>query len=285
MLAAVVLLQSVTPLAVQRTGVFESPRITESSGVVVSRTHAGVLWTTNDSGDGPYLYATTLTGADRGAVRVAGAAAVDWEDLALGPCPVPTATCVYIADTGDNRRRRTEVAVYAVPEPTPPTGAGDTARVSAPAAVLRVRYPDGAHDVEALFVTTTGSVYLVTKGGEGGAVVFRVPRGAWGGPGIATAELVQHLPRAALGGGWVTGADVSPSGQRVAVRTYGGISVFSLNEAGELAVRGRPCDIHGHEPQGEALAFLDERHFVLTSEAGAATSGPLHVVSCPLGDP
>jgi hypothetical protein len=69
------------------TGTFRSARLIESSGVAASRTHAGILWTHNDSGDGPNLYATDLHGTDRGAVRVPGAAAVDWEDIALGPCP------------------------------------------------------------------------------------------------------------------------------------------------------------------------------------------------------
>jgi len=39
---------------------FQSPRLIESSGVAVSHTYPGVLWTHNDSGDGPYLYATDL---------------------------------------------------------------------------------------------------------------------------------------------------------------------------------------------------------------------------------
>src|SRR6266568_6264490 len=41
---------------------FQSPRLVESSGVAVSRAYPGVLWTHNDSGDGPYLYATDLRG-------------------------------------------------------------------------------------------------------------------------------------------------------------------------------------------------------------------------------
>jgi hypothetical protein len=52
---------------------FESPRVVESSGVAVSRAYPDVLWTHNDSGDGPYLYATDLHGKDRGAVQVSGA--------------------------------------------------------------------------------------------------------------------------------------------------------------------------------------------------------------------
>jgi hypothetical protein len=89
-------------LALQAT--FHGPRLIESSGVAVSHAYPGVLWTHNDSGDGPYLYATDLRGTDRGALLVPGAQAIDWEDMSLGPCPprVNADTCIYLADTGDN---------------------------------------------------------------------------------------------------------------------------------------------------------------------------------------
>ncbi|HEX9611134.1 MAG TPA: hypothetical protein VF978_04545, partial [Gemmatimonadales bacterium] len=125
-LCALLLLQAATET---RTGEFKNPRLTESSGVAVSRTHTGVLWTHNDSGDGPYLYATDLRGGDRGFLRVSGAEAIDWEDMALGPCPL-RGTCLYLADTGDNLEVRPSVTVYAVPEPEPPTGPGDTLRTT-----------------------------------------------------------------------------------------------------------------------------------------------------------
>src|SRR5207247_980539 len=82
---------------------FQSPRLIESSGVAVSHAYPGVLWTHNDSGDGPYVYATDLHGTDRGALLVPGAQAIDWEDISLGPCPVnfvPRAgSCIYLAWT------------------------------------------------------------------------------------------------------------------------------------------------------------------------------------------
>ena len=137
---------------------FESPRVVESSGVAVSRAYPDVLWTHNDSGDGPYLYATDLHGKDRGAVQVSGAQAIDWEDISLGPCPFvfraqPRASCIYVADTGDNLELRTFVTVYVVPEPHPPERASDSLGVTNAAAVLNLRYPDGSHDVEAVYVS------------------------------------------------------------------------------------------------------------------------------------
>src|SRR6266853_6079522 len=174
-------------LLVQAT--FHSPRLIESSGVAVSHTYRGVLWTHNDSGDGPYLYATDLRGTDRGALLVPGADAIDWEDIALGPCPVAfslrASACVDLADTGDNLEFRPFVTIYAVPEPAPPERASDTSGATRAPAVLRLRYPDGAHDVETVYVSPRDTaVYLVSKGATRGSAirVYRVDRTAWRTP-------------------------------------------------------------------------------------------------------
>src|SRR5256885_14017641 len=57
---------------------FHSPRVIESSGVAGSHAFPGGLWTHNDSGDGPYLYAADRRGPHRGALPVRGAPGVGW---------------------------------------------------------------------------------------------------------------------------------------------------------------------------------------------------------------
>ena len=61
--------------------------ISESSGLVASRTTPGAYWTHNDSGDGPFIYAFDTRGDSLGTFRVTGAQARDWEDIAAGPGP------------------------------------------------------------------------------------------------------------------------------------------------------------------------------------------------------
>lgn len=266
------------------TGTFRSPRLTESSGVVVSRAHPGILWTHNDSGDGPYLYATDLHGTDRGAIRVSGATAVDWEDLGLGPCPRGRGQCLYIGDTGDNLERRASVTVYAVPEPDPPQIAADTQRVTAAAFTLALRYPDGSHDVEALYVSPRDTaLYLVSKGHSGAVRLYRVARSAWQSAGVVTAELVQVVPIVPERsmGRLVTGAAVRADGGLVAIRTYVDISLFPIGPDGRLVpARHPPCAIAGLERQGEAVAFRDDSTLVLTSEADRIGPGTIHAVRC-----
>ena len=286
LLATLLVLQAAT--AVQ-SGTFANPRLRESSGVAVSRAHPGVLWTHNDSGDGPYLYATDLRGRDRGFLLVPGVEATDWEDMALGPCPTRAGSCVYLADTGDNLESRASVAVYAVPEPDPPTGPGDTLRTTAAPAVLQLRYPDGAHDVEAIYVSPRDSaLYLVSKGRSGSIGVYRVARAAWAAPAanIVQAARLQILDiRPDAGDGrWITGAAIRPDGRLVAIRTYVEIYFFHAGVGGRLTpARERSCKISGlDEPGGgEAIDFLRDAMLVLTSEALRGRAGTIHRVVCP----
>jgi len=275
-------LQSIPSVAL--TGTVQSQRVKESSGVAVSRAHPGVLWTHNDSGDGAYVYATDLTGADRGFVRIEGARAVDWEDIALGPCPARRGACLYIADTGDNDRTRRSVVIYAVPEPDPP-GKGTGPVRSAPAAALRIKYSGGSDDVEAIYVSPRDSaVYLVSKGRTGAVQLYRLPRAAWSADTVIAVSPLQRLPIspwAALGR-LVTSAAIRPDGRLVAIRTYTEIYTFVPGDGGRLTPSGWPaCNITGLEVQGEAIDFLDDSTFVLTSEADLRGRGSIHTVRCP----
>jgi len=286
MLAPLLLLQAAVPQPeTTLTGTFRSRRLTESSGVVVSHAHKGILWTHNDSGDGPYLYATDLHGTDRGAVRVTDAKNVDWEDLSHGPCPPPATTgeCIYIGDTGDNLQDHRSVTIYAVPEPEPPTGPGDTLRATPPARAVRFRYPDGPHDVEALFVSPHDSaMYLISKGRNSPVRLYRLPRSAWDSSKTVVAEVLQRLPIIpdASSGRLVTDAAIRPDGALVAVRTYTEIYFFIQRPGGRLSPIGPVCPIAGLERIGEAIDFLDDSTFVLTSEADFLGRGTIHTVRC-----
>ena len=275
-------LQSIPGVAL--TGTLQSPRVKESSGIAVSRAHTGVLWTHNDSGDDAYVYATDLAGADRGIVRVRGARAVDWEDIALGPCPTQRGACLYIADTGDNALARKSVVIYAVAEPDPPDRRSGPVR-SAPALALRLKYAGGPDDVEAIYVSPRDSaLYLVSKGRRGVVQLYRVPRKAWGVDTVVTASPLQQLPIPPVARlrRLVTGAAIRPDGKLVAIRTYREIYTFVPSAGGRLMPSGQPvCNVAGLEVQGEAIDFLDDSTFVLTSEADRRGRGSIHTVRCP----
>jgi hypothetical protein len=268
-------------LEARRTGAFADSRLDESSGVAVSRRNPGLLWSHND-GPRPVLYATDTVGAALGAVAIRAEVA-DWEDVAPGPCG--RETCLYLADTGDNRERRSSVKLLRVREPTL---AQARHGASVPAEGVRVRYPDGAHDVEAMWVDPNGDTQLVTKGRSGEARQYRVPAGAWR-VGRAVAERLGALPIDVSRrlDGYITGAGISPDAGLVALRTYRFIYFFERGARGELKLPANPvaCSLGGIDTQGEGVAWLDSERLVLTSERAVRPSGTVSVVRCPLPRP
>ncbi len=142
--------------------------IKESSGIAASRRNAGIFWTHNDSGDGPFVYAFDRQGKHRGVWRVTGAKAIDWEDMAIGPGPRRGRSYLYLGDIGDNSKKRDQITVYRVAEPqVTPKDSSSTVqnpRDTEAADVIRLKYPDGKYDAEALLIHPfTGDLYVITK--------------------------------------------------------------------------------------------------------------------------
>ena len=55
------------------------PQNQETSGIAVSHRTPGMIWTHNDSGGEPVLFALNADGSLRGKVRVEGVTNYDWE--------------------------------------------------------------------------------------------------------------------------------------------------------------------------------------------------------------
>jgi hypothetical protein len=87
---------------VEVTGAVESPDLVEASGLTHSRTTPGVMWSHNDSRDGPRLYALGADGSDLGTFEIPNAFAFDWEDIAAGPDADGIGSFIYVGDIGDN---------------------------------------------------------------------------------------------------------------------------------------------------------------------------------------
>jgi hypothetical protein len=197
--------------------------VRESSGLVASRRNPGLFWTHNDSGDGPFVYAFDREGRARGTFRVAGAQARDWEDIAAGPGPERGQTYLYVGDIGDNGREREFIVVYRFPEPevgaSEPLTDKSAARETQPAEAIRIKYPDGARNAEALLVhPQTGDLYIVTKGAQS-AGVYKLAAPYSAGE-VHTLALVASLKGPDFFGSLVTGGDISPDGTHVALCDY-----------------------------------------------------------------
>jgi hypothetical protein len=235
----------------------------------------GAYWTHNDSGDGAFIYAITTRGDLLGVFRIDTAQNRDWEDIAAGPGPEPNRSYLYIGDIGDNDSVRPEVIVYRVPEPvlvaTNPKSARARLHTIDTVETIRLKYPDGPHDAEALLVhPRTGNIYIVTKVVIADPGVYEAVGPFTAGQPITMRRIGEtHVP--SLFGGVITGGSISPDGRRVALCDYfqgyeivlpAGSSEF--NDIWKQKMTG--FDL-GKRKQGESITYrLDGKAFLATSE-------------------
>jgi hypothetical protein len=257
------------------------PGVTESSGLVRSQISASLLWTLNDSGDGPLLYAFDPTGSFRRSFRLPSASNIDWEDLAAGISR--DEACLFVADIGDNDRRRTHITVYRVPERNLLEN-----RIPVVEA-FSFRYPDQPHDAECLLYFADERVQIVTKEADRPGTIYE---GFLTAPGSETVlRKIGQLPismRSMLTSRAITGGatyQLTKSGRAadqylVALRSY---------RRGYLH-RGSPDNWFlryevrlqmPREQQGEAICFSQDGNSLFTSSEGE----PLRIYRFGLNDP
>lgn len=249
--------------------------ITESSGLIASRTLPGAYWTHNDSGDGPFIYAFNTTGETLGVFRVIGANARDWEDMSVGPGPQPNKSYLYTGDIGDNNENRAEIIVYRFPEPdlkpTDKTSTKARPRATERAEAIRLKYPDGAHDAETLLVhPATGNLYVMTKVAFKNPVVY-VATAPLNTSGVITMKRIGEVRVPSIFGGAITGGSISPDGRRVALCDY--FQGYELvlpeqsNNFDDIWKQKMTGFDLGKRKQGEAITYrLDGNALLATSE-------------------
>jgi hypothetical protein len=240
-------------------GNMTSPDLTEASGIVAARKTPGVLWTHNDSGDGPYAYAMTTAGVHLAKYQLVGAGAIDWEDIAIGPGPAGGETYLYLGDIGANVPAL-NVTAYRVVEPVVVAAPGITALAGVDA--LPMTYPDGPHNAECLLVDPIiGDLFIVTKEATGLSKVFRNPAPHAAGVGVTLIEVATLDVSLFSGSLLVTGGDVSASGDLIALRTYSGAFMWARQSGTPLwtafSVAATPVAAAA-EPQGEAIGFAPD---------------------------
>lgn len=260
--------------------------IVEMSGIVKSKRFDDVYWVHNDSGDSARLFAIDSKGKViyPGYLNVYGeifeegkreweghkiflAANLDWEDIAIDE------EMIYISEMGNNGNARRDLGVYVVPEPNPRAVGG-----SRILKYLPIRYPDQKQfpaekwhfDSEAIF-TFNNKLYFITKHRqageimqfEKGAVLYRLD--------TSYTDRFNVLKRVDDHGAVavVTGADLSPNGNNLAVIGYQQLWIFKTPERGDKffssGARLLILDMH-HTGQVEAVAWLDDETILIGNE-------------------
>ena len=271
LLGVVLLLNSCVLLSQPDAPLLANPALDELSGLAVSKADPGVLWGHNDSGSKAELFRIGVDGEDLGSLRISGAQAHDWEDIAAFEWQGQPA--LLIADVGDNKAKRKAVTLYAVRDPG---RSGDKARLLWQ---LDFRYDDGPRDCEAVAVDAADhSVLLLTKR-EKPKRLYRLPLPDAKPPiGVAVAERLgevttvpqpstfDHIsnPMQANFFGMPTAMDISPDGHSLLVLTY------------QHALRwrradGQPwIDALAATPEVIALPFLRQAEALAVAADGAS---------------
>ena len=184
--------------------------VRETSGLFF---HKGRLWTHNDSGGKPILYAldtTTFEVVQR--ITLANAKNKDWEDVCTD------GERVYVGDFGNNKGKRKNLRIYTFPLSEIPAD-GDT---SVTVDSITFRYADQTefdhkkhehdYDCECIFAGDS-CLYLFSKGWKSGTTrLYRVPKE----PGDYVIEPVNNFNSQGL----ITGADYDRNNHVLVVIGY-----------------------------------------------------------------
>ena len=219
---------------------FTDRGIAESSGLVDA---GAVVYTVNDSGSGPALYAVDPRSGDTtGRTTYTSDEVEDVEALAPG-----RAGTVWVGDIGDNQRSRDHVSLYRA-----------RPGAAAPAPRLDLVYPDGPRDAETLLShPRTGRLFVVSKTVFGGTV-YAVPAGARPGGRVAMRRFAQ-VP------GLITDGAFLPDGRHVVLRSYATATVFTFPGFEARGTFDLP-----EQRQGEAVSVGPRGRVLLSSEGVGA---------------
>ena len=253
--------------------------IAESSGLVASRQTPGAYWTHNDSGGGPLIYSFDTRGDSLGIFSVNGAQNRDWEDISIGPGPQSDRSYLYIGDIGDNSGTRADVVIYRVAEPALTAATRNLTKknpgTTEPAEAIRLRYPDGPHDAEALLVhPVTGHIYIVIKLLISDPTVYEAAPPFTAGKTVTMTQIgTVHVP--SLFGGVITGGSVSPDGRRVALcdyfQGYELVLPASSNNFNDIWKQKMVGFDLGKRKQGESIAYRNDGKALLATSEGRGT--------------
>ncbi|MFE3451171.1 hypothetical protein ACFXJ8_19840 [Nonomuraea sp. NPDC059194] len=236
------------------------PRITESSGLALSPTRDGVVYTHNDSDAGPIFYALGDDGKTKATFTLRGAQARDWEAMAAVKDPATGRGVLWLADIGDNFDGAwPDISIYKVAEPATLRDA------TLPAVRYRFTYEDGGHNAEGIMVNPkTGQLFVVTKQFAG--AIYEAPE-------RLRANRANILRRVGSAPIMATDAAYAPDGSSFVIRTYFSATVFSALDEQVAKVSMPALD------QAESIAYTRDGKALLTGSEGA--NSPVYRVPLP----
>ncbi|KAK3098363.1 hypothetical protein FSP39_018791 [Pinctada imbricata] len=231
-------------------GKIDSSEISEASGLAASRIHPGILYTHNDHGDGPRIFAINATDATLVAtLTVAGAQHSDWEDIAVGPCK-GNAMCIFIGDTGDGGTNGPANTIYRVVEPEQLIDGGVITVDSS------LRYNWIEDEAQTMLVDANGEVYIVGNVYGGRGMVSKIPMSAWGNNSPVNVNSFTFVPIHTHHHDPVDGS-ISPDGNELLIKSKNDVFYFQISGGDVVKSMSQfPAILpYTHERLGEAICW------------------------------
>lgn len=225
----------------------------EISGIAASMLNKNVLYLNQDSGHPNWIYLTNTTGQDLGKLIINDSYNRDWEDIAVGPGPLPNHNYIYVADIGDNNAWFCKKRIYRFPEPDLTNAVFPIKKTIIHAETITLQYPDKPHNAEAILLDPlTRDLYIATKEDDKCNIyVATFPQ--------STSHKVVLEPVITLPFHLVTGGNISFNGHEIMLRNEDCYWYWkrAQGESISASLSRPPQQITPitREPQGEAICF------------------------------
>ncbi|MDR6967715.1 WD40 repeat protein [Flavobacterium arsenatis] len=254
---------------------FSMPKkIKESSAVEVTE-KSDLIWTLEDSGNEPQLFALNIKGELVNTLEIKNAQNNDWEDLTSDKDGN-----LYIGDFGNNDNDRKDLTIYKI-------NASDLTKKEASfAEKISFYYPQQTlfppkkserfYDVESFFLFED-NFYLFTKNRsskfDGTTLLYQVPNKSGNHPAklISSFKTCDNFNHCA-----VTSADISPDGKKIALLSADKVWIFTdFTSNNFLSGKVEQIDLKSFT-QKEGICFVGNDKLYITDEKDHLTGGKLY---------
>ncbi|MFY0482949.1 hypothetical protein ACI6PS_10090 [Flavobacterium sp. PLA-1-15] len=275
LLASVVFISCATSSQEVIQELFSMPKkIKESSAVEVTE-KSDLIWTLEDSGNEPQLFALNVKGELINTVEITNAQNNDWEDLTSDKDGN-----LYIGDFGNNDNERKDLAIYKI-------NAEDLTKQQASVAekiffffpeqtLFPPKKSERFYDVESFFLFED-NFYLFTKNRssnfDGTTLLYQIPNKSGNHPAklISSFKTCDNFNHCA-----VTSADISPDGKKVALLSSDKVWIFTdFTSNNFLSGKVEQIDLKSFT-QKEGICFVGNEKLYITDEKDKKTGGKLY---------